>query len=271
MKSYLINLKKDTLKLQQAMHRLRSVNIEPIRVDAVYGKEKSKEEIELHSTDKIFSRIYDDNFRYMNVGAWGCSYSHLKACQLIASDSDDSAIIFEDDIFWLDNSKRVKNVLLKLEELNFDFIPLGYSPRGKINITDAELSGECIEITSKYKLIPYKYFSGGTGGGYAYAVSKKMAKKMWPENEIVDRDADGFLELYERLPEYREGMYVLFPPLVHSSLGVTNIWADKSGLKNKVLSIINNNSFLLRVFSKFQQKRLTKNYLKFSKEYKRNF
>jgi len=271
MKSYLINLKKDTLKLQQAMYRLRSVDIEPIRVDAVYGKEKNKEEIKLHSTDKIFSRIYDDNFSYMNVGAWGCSYSHLKACQLIASDNDDSAIIFEDDIFWLDNSRRTKEVLHKLEELNFDFIPLGYSPRGKINITAAEQSGECIEITSKYKLIPYKYFSGGTGGSYAYTVSKKMAKKMWPENEIVDRDADGFLEIYERFPENRGGMYVLFPPLVHSSLDGSDIWSHKSGVKNKVLSIINNNDFLLRVFSKFQQKRLIKNYLKFTKEYKRNF
>lgn len=84
---YVINLKKDTKRLKDVLKECKKLNKKPIRIDAVYGKDLSTDEIILN-TDWVCPQL----------SAVGCGMSHIKAWEKMIRNGDSSSLFLEDDV-----------------------------------------------------------------------------------------------------------------------------------------------------------------------------
>ena len=95
MKTYLINLDKNTDRLEFMSRQLGGLGLEFERFPAVYGKALSSEE-----RARRFRpwRSLLAMRRRMSDGEIGCALSHVGVCRRMIEDDVDAAVIFEDDV-----------------------------------------------------------------------------------------------------------------------------------------------------------------------------
>jgi len=115
MNTLIINLKKDEKKYNILHKKCLDNGINPIRIDAVYGKELSQEQLKQTTSD--FS------YNYSTPGQIGCWLSHLKCWNYIIDNNLDKALILEDDASFVSNyTDKIKEIEFPEK---FDIVFLG--------------------------------------------------------------------------------------------------------------------------------------------------
>ncbi len=121
MKIYYINLKKSKERKKKLLTQLNKTTIPHKRIDAIYGKDMSSDEIE--------KLCYKPSGMLCSRSMIGCYASHVKAWKEFKRDNEDYGIIMEDDcIISQDFQPNLEVILHEINRLNplWDFLYLGY-------------------------------------------------------------------------------------------------------------------------------------------------
>lgn len=121
MKIYYINLKNSKERKKKLLSQINKTTIPYKRIDAVYGKDMSSNNIE--------KLCYKPSGMLCSKSIIGCYASHIKAWKEFRKDNEDYGIIMEDDcIISKDFQYNLQKILNEIERLNpsWDFLYLGY-------------------------------------------------------------------------------------------------------------------------------------------------
>ena len=118
-KIYVINLKKNTDRLEKFMKNAKVANVEVERFEAIYGKELDKDHPDIH-------KYFVENHK-LNPGQIGCALSHIKIWLDAIKNNYKNIIVFEDDAIipkdFLDKFNNAYNELPK----DWDYFSLNCS------------------------------------------------------------------------------------------------------------------------------------------------
>lgn len=161
-KSYLINLDKDSERLSFVQSNFKKINIELERIPAVDGRTFSEQDYQAFLKDRP-----RNNKSWMR-GQMGCFLSHYTAWQKIAQGDQRFYAVFEDDIHISDD---LKNILADDSWIpdNVDIIRLETSTN-RVRLTSAP-----ILTHANRKAYGVKSTSWCTGG---YIISRKTAEQL---------------------------------------------------------------------------------------------
>ena len=161
-KSYVINLDKDTERLQFFSENFKRLGLEFERISAVNGRNYYEQDYQ------EFMRLRPRNNKSWLRGQMGCFLSHFTAWELIANGSEEFCAVFEDDVHVSDD---LKNILADKSWIpaDADVIRLETSTN-RIRLSTSPL----IEHSGR---TAYKVMSTSWNAG-AYILSRKTAKKL---------------------------------------------------------------------------------------------
>ena len=89
MKTFIVNLEKDTLKKEKILEQTEKLNLKAEIIPAVYGKNLSKEDLK--------NLVYDYPNCALALGEIGCALSHLNIYNKIVKEDIPISFILEDD------------------------------------------------------------------------------------------------------------------------------------------------------------------------------
>jgi glycosyl transferase family 25 len=161
-KSYVINLDKDTERLQFFSDNFKRLGLEFERISAVNGRNFSEEDYQ------NFMQLRPRNNKSWLRGQMGCFLSHFTAWQLIANGTEEYCAVFEDDVHISDDLKKIIENESWIPQ-NADIIRLETSTN-RIRLSSSpviEHSGR-----SAYKVMSTSWNAG------AYILSKGTAQKL---------------------------------------------------------------------------------------------
>lgn len=117
-KTYIINLKKDTKRWNTVSELVKGSKLEVTRFNAIYGKELSMEQIN-ERTNIICKSLL------CNHAIIGCASSHYYLWKKLLNEKEDYFLILEDDIVKIDFDKLYKlDGIIKRKELDWEVISL---------------------------------------------------------------------------------------------------------------------------------------------------
>ena len=159
---FVINLETSPERYQHAEQQLIALDIHPKRINAVYGKNLSADEI---------AACYDktENLRQfrrsLSLGELGCYLSHRGIWQMMVSQQIEFAIVLEDDI---DVDPRLPEAIRQITTLrNWDHIKLS---------DDRETAAhQKLALENGFELVNFKKVPNCTTG---YAITLSGAKKL---------------------------------------------------------------------------------------------
>lgn len=167
MKIYYINLKKSTDRRKKLLSQLNKTNIPHKRIEAVYGKDMTYEELN--------ALCYKPSAMMCSKSMIGCYASHKKAWKQFENDMEDYGIIMEDDCILSDNfQNEVKKVLHEMNRLNplWDFLYLGYYNLNLFSMFP-HVNGK-VHADAKTYTVP----SGVPLGFHCYVINRRSVKKL---------------------------------------------------------------------------------------------
>lgn len=212
-KTYIINLDKDTSRLEKVIKQLTDYNITNYaRIPAVYGKDLSEDEIKEATSD--FCN------KFCTKSSIGCALSHIKAYKEILSNEDPYALILEDDVVFEDNFKDLVREKLEMVPKDFDIVYLGCNncnSEGNIKSL-ADVYG--LMFDTKYqKVNDWVYSPKLAFALHAYIVSNTGAKKLL---EIFKDGIYGHIDWQIQNSRKELNVYAVSPSLAYQDLG-TNV------------------------------------------------
>lgn len=163
MKYYYINLEKDNTRRIKIEKEFTKANITATRINGIYGKNVS---------------LYKNNIFKPTHGIIGCFLSHVKTWKKFLKTKEEYAVIFEDDISFINPETFDKNVskLLKVTPTDFDILYLGCFEDTSILTKFAYYT---IHPTRKKEMVnKYIYKPRLSLGLYGYVLSRKGAEKL---------------------------------------------------------------------------------------------
>jgi len=174
-KNQIDSIKSFVINLDRRSDRFRSFNdnmpiIKYTRFSGIDGS--------LLKPNKQLQKIFEGNDYNMRVGLVGCAMSHIKLLIELSNSQDDSDkfFILEDDVRFVPKFlEKFNNILIELENINWDLVYLGHHlyPRYKTDdCYDKEQPIQLIKTSSSLSLIK------SMGGFFAYLVNKKGAIKL---------------------------------------------------------------------------------------------
>jgi len=161
-KSYVINLDKDTERLQFFSDNFTRLGLEFERISAVNGRNFSEQDYQ------EFLRTRPRNNKSWLRGQMGCFLSHFTAWQLIANGTEEYCAVFEDDVHISDDLKNILEDSNWIPE-NADVIRLETSTN-RIRLSSSP-------VLEKSGRAAYKVMSTSWNAG-AYILSKSTAQKL---------------------------------------------------------------------------------------------
>jgi glycosyl transferase family 25 len=115
---YIINLEKDKDRWKNVCMEMKKSNIVDFnRIDAVYGKKLSKDQLERNTT--TFGRLFS------TLPTIGTAMSHIKSWETIVAENNQNSLIFEDDVILEPNFQEKLNTILTHVPKDFDILYLG--------------------------------------------------------------------------------------------------------------------------------------------------
>jgi glycosyl transferase family 25 len=212
-KTYIINLDKDTTRLEKVVKQLTDYNITNYdRIPAVYGKDLSEREIKEATSD--FCN------KFCTKSSIGCGMSHIKTYKTILANEDPYALILEDDVIFEDNFKDLVKEKLAMVPNDFDLVYLGCNncnSDGNVNSL-ADVYG--LMFSTKYQKVNDSVYSPKIAFAlHAYIVSNAGAKKLL---EIFKDGIYGHIDWQIQNTRKELNVYAINPSLVYQDLG-TNI------------------------------------------------
>ena len=94
MKTYVVNMKRDTEKRSRMEQQLKNFSLDVTFFEAIDGSQLSSDELKQWVNIEESKKRYGD---YFTLPAIGCSLSHYRLYQTISSQNDDIVMILEDD------------------------------------------------------------------------------------------------------------------------------------------------------------------------------
>jgi hypothetical protein len=221
-KVYVINLKKDSKKLESVSKELNKQDIVFERFDAINGS--------TIINDNRFKPICNN---FCGYGIKGCALSHRTIWENSLKEGYETVAIFEDDIIF---NKDFNTIL----QLNYEYIPKDF------DIIYLGTMFECGD-TSYYNILNEKIQGihntklnenilkvGGCGGLYGYIISKKCIEIIIKEK--IDFHIDTNLTSYIKKNKLKA--YAFHPVLVEQDTNSSNLSSKYPPLLNSVLSNI---------------------------------
>jgi glycosyl transferase, family 25 len=185
MQTYLINLDRAVSRLEHMISKLGELDISYVRVPAVDSAAMTEQDYQ-----SFCNRIGRKTWK--KEGSIGCFLSHYKAWELVATGSDEYAMILEDDMHF---SPDAKNLLDKRDWLpkDFDIVRLETSTC-KVLLKDVKDLSTNNNTRSLAKILSTSWCAG------AYIISKKCAEQLLKIDPKHYRVVDGFLFCFEQSP-----------------------------------------------------------------------
>ncbi|MDR3450297.1 MAG: glycosyltransferase family 25 protein [Alphaproteobacteria bacterium] len=195
MKAYVINLARDTGRLNHMSARFHELGLDFERVDAVDARLMSAEQIVAFRESRPLHGLW-------TPGQVGCFLSHFGVWRKIATGTEPYAAVFEDDMHF---SPSLKEVFADESWLppDFDLVRLE-------NSTNRLLLGRrpVVSVAGRalYRLSSTSWCAG------AYIMSRDAARRVVAAPEKLHCAADAFLFAHERSPIARELATYQFVP-----------------------------------------------------------
>ncbi len=182
---FIINLPESIDRRAFMKTQCESLDVSPVFIDAVYGKDLSKLDIEKYCDQKKAMQIFG---RELLLGEIGCALSHKKIYQKMIEENIDYAVVLEDDAIVSRDIEYVLKSILS-SELNWDLILLGHYKNNIKGIKSPISLWDKHFISTKYTLGRLADFGFGTHG---YLITLKGAKKLNEELFNIHRPIDHY-------------------------------------------------------------------------------
>ena len=228
MNTLIINLKKDEKKYNILHKKCLENDITPIRIEAIYGKELTKEQLK-ESTSEF-------SYNYSTLGQIGCWLSHVKCWNYIIDNNLDKALILEDDASFVSDFKN------KINDINFpekfDIVFLGITINCSENNTLiknllVKIYKNLLNLPGSYKDISKTLYRPelvlGTQG---YIITREGAIKCV---NLLNK-ALGHLDHYLSKNFDKLDVYVSKSNLIISETGISDIASDFPNSGNNILN-----------------------------------
>lgn len=201
MKSYLINLDKDTDRLGFFKSNFERLGITFERISAVDGRTFSEPDYQkfMDSRPRDYNRVQTKTWLR---GQMGCFLSHHSAWKRIAEDSEPFGAVFEDDIHVSDDLKQILQTDSWIPQ-NVDIIRL------ETSTNRVRLTPQPILSYKKRNLYGVKSTSWCAG---AYILSRKAAQKLVDLSEKYHEPADVILYNFNESVIARKLVILQFNP-----------------------------------------------------------
>ena len=212
MQALIINLEKDIDRYTKLEKKCKSLGYVPHRIDAIYGKELSKQEFKDKTTD------FCNNF--CTPGMVGCWLSHMKCWQYIVDNNLDRALVLEDDAVFVEDYQEKMDEIEPTFPDNFDMVFLG-----NLSSNDAERNDNIQSLVSlMYKhifFLPGKYEKINSNlyktnmviGTQGYIISNKGAKQCLKILNLVNGHLD--VNISKNLDKI--DVYIVYPSLINQN------------------------------------------------------
>lgn len=190
---FVISLEKDTHKYQNATQILEKLNFEPMKFNAINGKELKT------TRPDIFEK-----FKSLNDGEVGCFLSHFSIYYLASlhSNPDQYTMIFEDDIGTDISAGSLNNKLKDVIRYNKDLVYLGKC--GEFCLIIKQLHDDLYQGYKPYCM-------------HAYMIKNSFAKKVVDainQLKIIDLPIDNIIFNYinkDQILEYHPSLFFQDP------------------------------------------------------------
>lgn len=188
-KIYVINLKKNTDRLEKFMENAKKANVTVERFDAIYGKELQKDHPDIV---KYFVKDHK-----LIPGEIGCALSHIKIWQDTIDNNYNNILVFEDDAIIPENFWNKFNKAYEELPKDYDMLLIGC----------CTCTGNTI---NKTKLIKANSIGNWCTAGYLININycKKIMERII-KNEI-NESIDNFL----RKNYHKDNIYIALPPFI---------------------------------------------------------
>jgi glycosyl transferase family 25 len=195
-KSYVINLGRDTERMDYMRKRFEELGLEFGRAEAVDGRLMSKEQIE------AFCKRRPQRRHFWSPGQVGCFLSHFNVWKQIAQGTDTFYAIFEDDVHVSDKLKDVLADPTWVPE-EFDIVRLESSTNRLLldRIPVTTVHGRCL-----HRLRSTSWCTG------AYIINRACAIELINTPEVSYDVLDYFLFCYEASSTARGLIVYQFSP-----------------------------------------------------------
>ena len=221
-KVYVINLKKDTKKMDTVKKELEEQHIVYERLDAVLGKEVKN--------DPRITKLCND---YCADGIKGCALSHKTIWEIALKNNYESIAIFEDDVIFNKNFNTTLQLNYKDLPTDFDILYLGSA----FDCGDTSTYNKINEYVNKIhneKISDNLLKVNGCGGNHGYIISKKGMKAM--KDELVTMHLD--INIREWVQKHNLKAYAFHPVIVTQDISSSGLSSSYPPLLNTVLSQI---------------------------------
>lgn len=176
MKTYIVNLKKDTERKNYMTALLKGMTfLDKEFLEAVYGKELTEDEIDSFFDLQLAYKRYG---RRLNPGEIGCTLSHFKAYKKLLASGCDRVLLLEDDITILHDFSQIDMIA---DSLPVD-VPYVLFLSGDYWYKKMTRLNENVSIAEVYDAV----------GTYAYVINRKGAELILSENPKASSVADNW-------------------------------------------------------------------------------
>ncbi|GAA0800542.1 glycosyltransferase family 25 protein [Psychrobacter piscatorii] len=185
MQVYVVSLKDSIDRQNSITTQCEKLDISPVFIDAVNGKNLSNSEVSQYCNQKKAKQLFG---RELLLGEIGCALSHKKIYQKIVDENIPYAVILEDDaIFDRDFSIVVKNIMAA--PLSWELILLGHYKSNLKGLKSPISLWHRHRITSKFLLGRLVDFGFGTHG---YMITIEGAKKLIAALDVIYKPIDHY-------------------------------------------------------------------------------
>lgn len=188
MKTYVISLKKSSIRRESMSNQLNKNNIDFEFLDATNKDDIDNMWIDENLNDYFKAEHQKFKHSFISKGALGCSDSHRRIWRKFIESNDEVAIILEDDCYFPPNSfNTIKKVSQDIENLEYDFINLYYTSLEYLNLNEKNSK----KINNNFKI--YDYPNQSTSSSLGYIITKNGAKKLLSsQDKKLTRMADAW-------------------------------------------------------------------------------
>jgi len=221
LKVYIINLKKDTVKKQYMQQLCHKYNIDVEFINAVYGEDLSKNEINRVYDAAKSQRLFK---RELTLAEIGCALSHLYVYKKILKAEIKTALILEDDINFDEKLLTFFSSLNKLPK-QWEVVLLGHHSKYSRGMPTAGSFWSRVKIFDNYKIeIPVEQGYGA----YGYVINTRGAEKLLNHLKTIIYPIDYFTGNKEYV-----NIFLLNKPIIDINERLTEEYTSMQERNNK--------------------------------------
>lgn len=217
---FVINLPQSTDRKAFMKNHCESIDISPVFIDAVYGKDLSKSDIERYVGQDTAKKLFG---RELLLGEIGCALSHKKIYQKIANENIPYAVILEDDAIVEEGFNEIVKSILYLN-LSWDLVLLGHHKDINKGLPTPISIWDRHDLTKKISLNRLADFGFGT---YGYMITIEGAKKLTAELDNIHKPIDHYTSDSNII-----NVYALSPTVVNVNDGFVTLIDESEVRKN---------------------------------------